>query len=131
MALILDTHYVFALSRVDTRLRKREQKFLAAPGDSLLVSAVSIWEIRLKWQSLHASGVRKGPASPQQVVDALKSEPIAFLNLTPAHSATELIVAPANRDPFDELLLAQAQAESALLLTRDSKLKGHPLARTI
>lgn len=128
MALILDTHYVFALAGADIKLRKREREFLTAPGDRLLVSAISIWEVRLKWTLLHRSGDRKGPASPQQVIEALASEPIEYLNLTPEHAATELAVALPHRDPFDELLLAQAQAESAALLTRDERLRGHPLA---
>ncbi len=129
MALILDTHYVFALASVEIKLSKRERAFLAAPGERLLVSAVSIWEIRLKWDALHGSGARKGPSSPAQVLEALASEPIGYLSLTPEHAATPLAHALSHRDPFDELLLAQAQAEGALLLTRDAKLQAHPLAR--
>ena len=131
MSLILDTHYVFALAGAETKLSKRERALLAAPGERLLVSAVSIWEIRLKWDALHASGARKGPASPAQVLAALASEPIAYLSLTPEHAATPLVNALAHHDPFDELLLAQAQAEGAMLLTRDAKLKSHPLARGV
>ena len=131
MPLILDTHYVFALSGADVKLRKREREFLAAANERLFVSSVSIWEIRLKWNVLHASGARKGSASPQQVMEALASEPIEYLALTPEHAATELAFALPHRDPFDELLLAQAQVESASLLTRDGKLKQHPLTRFI
>lgn len=131
MPLILDTHYVFALAGAATKLSKRERAFLAAPSARLLVSAVSIWEIRLKWDALHVSGARKGPASPAQVVEALASEPIGYLSLTTEHAATPLAHALAHRDPFDELLLAQAQAEGALLLTRDAKLEAHPLARGV
>jgi PIN domain nuclease of toxin-antitoxin system len=128
---ILDTHYVFALASVDTKLRKRERAFLAACRERLLVSSVSIWEIRLKWNALLASGARKGPASPQKVLEALSSEPIEYLTLTPEHAAAQLAAAPPHRDPFDELLLAQAQVEKTQLLTRDGKLKGHPLARFV
>lgn len=131
MSLILDTHYVFALASVNVRLRKRESEFLAAPGEPLLVSAVSIWEIRLKWNAMHASGLRKGPENPERVIERLKSEPVQLLSLSAAHAAVELAISPPHRDPFDELLLAQAQAEGAQLLTRDAKLKGHPLTRFV
>lgn len=131
MPLILDTHYVFALAGAEISLSKRERAFLAAPGEKLLVSAVSIWEIRLKWDALHASGARKGPASPAQVIEALASEPIGYLGLTFEHAAAPLAHALAHKDPFDELLLAQAQVEAALLFTRDKKLRGHPLVRGI
>jgi len=131
VALILDTHYAFALSLVNVKLRKREKDFFATTSERLLVSAVSIWEIRLKWNALHKSGARKGPASPAQVVAALAAAPIDFLNLSPDHAATASPVAIAHRDPFDELLLAQAYAENAKLLTRDAKLRGHPWAQSI
>lgn len=131
MPLLLDTHYVYAIAGVSTKLRKREREFLAAPDDSFLVSAVSIWEIGLKWRAKHRSGARKGPVDAQRVLDVLATQTAQYLPLTPEHAAAELAAALPHRDPFDELLLAQAQAEGALLLTRDTKLRGHPLARAI
>ncbi len=94
----------------------------------LFVSAVSIWEIRLKWQTLHAGGARKGPVSPSAVLTLLAAQLVTFVPLTPAHAAARLSPPLAHNDPFDELLLAQAQADGHQLLTRDAKLIGHPAA---
>jgi PIN domain nuclease of toxin-antitoxin system len=51
-----------------------------------------------------------------------------LLPLTPRHAAAELIHPLGHKDPFDELLLIQAQEEGMRLLTRDTKLIGHPFA---
>ena len=129
LSLLLDTHYVYALAGAPGRLSDQEAAFLAAPPAPLLVSAVSIWEMRLKWQALHASGARKGPISPAQVVTILATQPVTFLPLLASHAVVTLSPALAHHDPFDELLLAQAQMERHQLLTRDAKLLLHPLAR--
>ena len=54
MNLLLDTHYVFAIAGSPGRLTGREINFLAAHPDRFVVSAISIWEMRLKWDALHA-----------------------------------------------------------------------------
>jgi PIN domain nuclease of toxin-antitoxin system len=51
-----------------------------------------------------------------------------ILPLTAHHAAAELADPIPHKDPFDELLLVQAQEEGMRLLTRDTKLEGHPLA---
>lgn len=132
MKLLLDTHYVFGLAGSPGALSNRELHFLDKYPHPFVVSAVSIWEIRLKWDVMHRSGARKGPASPVDVVQILSTDLVVeFLTLTPEHAATALRTPLAHRDPFDDLLLAQAQAEELQLLTRDRKLIDHPLATAI
>lgn len=132
MKLLLDTHYVFGLAGTPGVLSRGELGFLDSYPLNFVVSAVSIWEVRLKWRSFHRSGARKGPASPEDVVTVLSTENIVeFLPLTPAHAAVGLQRPIAHRDPFDELLLAQAQAEGMKLLSRDRMLLDHPLVVTI
>ena len=94
----------------------------------LVLSAVAVWELRLKWHSLHISGARKGPVNPETLVAFAASMDWEFLPLTAQHAAAELAAPLEHKDPFDELLLVQAQEEGMRLLTRDSKLAGHPLA---
>jgi PIN domain nuclease of toxin-antitoxin system len=48
-----------------------------------------------------------------------------FLPLTAHHATTGLIQPLEHKDPFDELLLVQAQEEGMLVLTRDAKLAWH------
>lgn len=128
MNLLLDTHYVFAIAGSPGRLTGTEINFLAAYPDRFVVSAVSIWEMRLKWRVLHASGDRKGPLDPAQAMRILAGQSIDFLPLSAAHAATPLREPLAHGDPFDEILLVQAQVEGLKLLTRDARLLGHSLA---
>ncbi|MCE9521718.1 MAG: type II toxin-antitoxin system VapC family toxin [Alphaproteobacteria bacterium] len=131
MSVLLDTHYVFGLADSPGSVSRREARFLDAHPKRLVVSAVSFWEIRLKWNSIHRSGDRKGPASPAEVLRVVSGQPVALLSLSATHAATELEVPLSHKDPFDELLLAQAQSEGLKLLTRDKLLRGHPLVEVI
>ena len=132
MTLLLDTHYVFGLAGSPGTLSDREAQFLMAYPQRFVVSAVSIWEIRLKWQAVGRTGARKGPTSPDEVLRILSGDDmVEFLALTPAHAAEELKGPMTHKDPFDELLLTQAQVEGLKLLSRDRKLVTHPLVESI
>lgn len=86
--------------------------------------------MRLKYRALHPSGDRKGPYDPNQVVAMLKGHKASFVPLKAQHAACELETPIPHKDPFDELLLVQAQEEGLKLLTEDRQLSGHPLAVT-
>ncbi len=127
MSILLDTHYVYALAGAPGRLSKAEIQFLADHDQPFGISAVSVWEMRLKWSALYKSGRSKGPVSAAHALQALAQQPIAWLPLSAAHAAAALTTPLAHKDPFDELLLVQAESEGLRLLTRDSKLQSHPL----
>ena len=127
MRLLLDTHILIWAAVLPERLHQAERDLLTT-ADKLVVSAVALWEIRLKWDSLHATGARKGPVSPNDVVMVAEEMQWQFLALTARHATTPLAIRLGHRDPFDELLLVQAQEEQLSVLTRDTKLRDHPLA---
>ncbi len=128
MRLLIDTHFALWLVSDPGKLTGTELALLENAESDVSVSAVSIWELRLKWSSLHRSGARKGVAAPEDVLAALEQDiGCTMLPLTAAHAAEVLHLPLAHHDPFDELLLAQAQAEGLRLLTRDRALLGHPL----
>lgn len=131
MTLLLDTHYVFALAAAWNDLTSSERDFFQSSRARFVVSAVSIWEMRLKWNVRFAAGERNGPVDPTQLLRALEAGGLSLLLLEPRHAAAALIVPLAHKDPFDEVLLVQAQEEGLLLLTRDAALAEHPLARTV
>src|SRR4051812_1064742 len=100
---------------------------MSGPGLALVLSAVSVWELRLKWHSFHVSGSRKGPLDPAAMLKFAAGVGWEVLPLTAQHAAATLAHALPHRDPFDELLLIQSQEERMRLMTRDEKLLGHPL----
>lgn len=128
MRLLLDTHFVHWITLRDGSLTSREIDLLDDQATEVFASAISLWELRIKSNLLHVSGARKGPADPVQLLAALNRIDVPVLGLSPEQAATSLDVPIDHRDPFDELLLIQAQTLDARLLTRDSRLLGHPLA---
>ena len=130
MRVLLDTSYLYDFMDSPGKFLETEYRFLAGGDLELHVSAVSIWEMRLKFNARHPSGARKSPFDPNDVLAALEGQEVTFLPLTMAHAAEALETPVDHRDPFDELLLVQAQVEGLRLLTADRRLAAHPLAVT-
>ena len=98
-------------------------------GTRLFISHISIWEMKIKFQTRHhKSGNRKSPHSPAEVLAVANHLGFEFLPLDLIHLTTRLQVPLRHRDPFDEILLVQAQCESLRFLTIDRLLIEHPLA---
>jgi PIN domain nuclease of toxin-antitoxin system len=126
--LLLDTHIAIWAALDPDALTEAERRHMAGADVPLVLSAVAVWELRLKWHSFHISGRRKGPVDPAAVVAFAAAIGWELLPLTPRHAAAALAQPLGHKDPFDELLLVQAQEEGMCLLTRDAKLIGHPFA---
>mgnify|MGYP000058816115 CR=1 FL=1 len=128
MRILLDTSYLYNLIDAPGSLRAAERLILSSPDVTLFVSAVSIWEMRLKYGARHRSGARKSWLDPTAVVGLLEEQDVTFLPMTVAHAAARLETPLKHKDPFDELLLLQAQAEGLRMMTVDRRLAKHPLA---
>ena len=126
--LLLDTHIVVWAALNPDALSDAERAWMTGADTQLVLSAVAVWELRLKWHSFHVTGGRKGPVEPAAVVAFARAVDWELLHLTARHAAATLLQPIGHKDPFDELLLVQAQEEGMRLLTRDAKLALHPLA---
>ena len=131
MRVLLDTTYLYRFMEAPFAFSSADDRFFAAPDTRLFVSVVSIWEMRLKYNARHPSGVRKSRFDPNDAVAALEEQDVTFLPMTLLHAARALETPLGHKDPFDELLLVQAQEEGLKLLTVDRQLAGHPLALTL
>lgn len=120
MNLLLDTHaLVWWLT--DEPMVADVIERIADPDTLVAVSAVSVWEIAIE----RALGKLEfdGSVSDQVVAEGFTPLPIG---LTHAERAGGL---PAHhRDPFDRLLIAQAQIEKLVLVTRDADLADYDVA---
>ena len=128
MRLLLDTHFLVWMVILPTQLTRIERATLTAPEHELVVSPVSIWELRVKWNQRDRDGNRKGALDPDRALAYIAGNSIELAMLTGADTATSLAVPLAHRDPFDEMLLIHADRLGAKLFTRDRLLAGHPLA---
>ena len=88
------------------------------PENTVFVSAMSLWEIWLK-QSL---GKLRLPGDFTERLDAESFENLPLL----ASQTRQVSMLPwCNRDPFDRMLIAQAQVERLVLLTGDGPLAAY------
>ena len=124
MRLLLDTHIVLWSIAEPAKLTRAAVALLEDEGNSLVVSAVVIWEAAIKYAR------RRGlptdmPLSGTALLRILETTATVMLPVSPRHSAHVDTLPLLHSDPFDRLLVAQAQAESMHLLTHDAKLRGY------
>lgn len=114
MRLLLDTHALLWMLQRSTRLSARATELLGDAAHEKLVSAVSAYEICLKY----ALGKLPHAAPLALAFDA----EITGLELTPlpitiAHAEVAGKLDPSHRDPFDRLLIAQALVERVAIVS--------------
>lgn len=88
---------------------------IADPASEVLVSVASIWEIAIK----RALGKLDAPWSLTRTIGAIG---FRELPITAFHAEQAGSLPPHHTDPFDRMLVAQAQAEGLVLVTRDANI---------
>ena len=76
---LLDTSYLYSLMAARGRLSDADRLILTNQAVQIYVSAVSIWEMRLKFQARDRDGGRKSPFAPNDVIAVLKEQDVVFL----------------------------------------------------
>lgn len=113
--LLLDTHaFVWCLSEV-SRLSEAARAAIADPRNDIFVSAITGWEIAVK----RAKGRM---TAPDHLSAMIEERGFTHLPLTFHHAEQAGNLPPHHRDTFDRLLVAQAQAEGLILVTRDARI---------
>jgi PIN domain nuclease of toxin-antitoxin system len=128
LRLLLDTHIAFWLAADREQLNSKELALVGMPDTECYLPTVALWELRIKWDSLYRSGEPKGPISPMAALITFRALQLPIIPLVPDIAAATLLHPIEHKDPFDVLLLVHAQELDMKLLTRDKKLRGHPLA---
>jgi PIN domain nuclease of toxin-antitoxin system len=122
--LLLDTHIV--IWTLDQSLKQRYphiQKLIESADNSSFVSAASLWEINIKL----GVGKLEIDMPTAEIGDFLLSQGLYHLGIAAEHALADLMPVPPTRDPFDRLLLAQAQIEGMRFVTVDRALADHPV----
>jgi PIN domain nuclease of toxin-antitoxin system len=114
--ILLDTHAWLWMLDAPKRLTQCSRELLGAAESELLLSAASAWEIAIK----HAMGRYVLPGDPEILVPALMIQSrVASLPVAHVHALRVARLPLHHRDPFDRLLVAQAQVEGVPILTSD------------
>jgi PIN domain nuclease of toxin-antitoxin system len=120
--LLLDTHLLLWAAGQPERLSKQARRLLSDPGNELLFSAASLWEIAIK-RNLGRADFK---VEPRLLRRGLLDNGYRELAITSAH-VLELDALPAHhKDPFDRILVAQALSEGITLLTVDPMVAKYP-----
>jgi PIN domain nuclease of toxin-antitoxin system len=116
--LLLDTHALLWSIGDTDRLSALARDVLGAGMRPAYVSAASIWEISIK----RASGKLK---APEDLLEHVALARFGELGITFEHAALAGALPPHHRDPFDRMLVAQAQSENLTLVTNDARIAAY------
>jgi PIN domain nuclease of toxin-antitoxin system len=118
LRLLLDTHILLWWMADDPALPQAARQAIADPDNEVLVSAAAVWEIAIK----QASGKLEAPLD---LLPAVAENDFGLLAITAVHALAAGALPPLHADPFDRMLVAQAQAEGLTLVTVDSRLADY------
>lgn len=119
MNILIDTHILlWALYKAE-KLSSNTVKLLSDENNLKYISLVSIWEIEIKssigkLEYNSAEVLRDAEAAGFKILDIKKEHIFGLNNLAKIHN-----------DPFDRLLISQAEEESFKLITNDSKIRQY------
>ena len=119
MRLLLDTHAYLWWLTDDRRLGKTARDAVSRPHSVVHISAASIWEIGIK------VALGRLAVGSLDVVVAIRESAFEELAVTARHAHAAAALPRHHDDPFDRMLVAQAQIEDLTLVTRDEALTAY------
>ena len=116
MKYLLDTSVWLWSLTASERINKKGRQLLVSGREELYLSAASSWEISIK-TALGRLQLAEPPVS--YVPKRLAAQGIRPLSITHTHALAVSDLPAHHSDPFDRLLIAQAQTEDMVILTAD------------
>jgi PIN domain nuclease of toxin-antitoxin system len=120
--LLLDTHAALWWLGDDPRFGRAAAEQIVDGSNQVLLSAAVVWEVAIK----RALGKLDAPEGLAETLVGAGAWPLA---ITLEHAAAVETLPAHHRDPFDRMLVVQAAAEGAVVVTRDEAFRpyGVPL----
>jgi len=119
--LLLDTNALIWTLAAPDRLSPRAAEEIQDSANDVVVSVISAWEIGLK----RAKGKLDLRGDLELSLDERGFQP---LPLSLRHALAVESLPPEHHDPFDRMLVAQAQVEKLTLVTSDRMMRRYPIA---
>lgn len=126
MRALLDTHTFFWFIEDNPRLSAHAKDLIADGTNEIMLSMASFWEMAIKISlgKLSVSGPFASYISQQ-----LSGNNIGVLDISLQHIAAVVTLPFHHRDPFDRLLIAQAQVEQIPLISVDTTFDAYAILR--
>ena len=122
MTILLDTHTFLWWITDDRQLSASARDFIRDKKNDLLLSSASAWEIAIKT----SLGKLPLPESPEVFIPRhMRINQFRPLPISVDHALAVSALPHHHRDPFDRLLVAQAQMENIPLLSADPILRSY------
>jgi len=122
LKLLLDTHLLLWAAGEPERLSSAARQLLDDPANALIFSAASLWEIAIK----HRLGRDDFRVDARVLRRGLLDNGYDELPVTSAHAVALDTLPALHKDPFDRILVAQAQTEGITLVTSDDQVARYP-----
>jgi len=126
MRVLVDTHALLWAVTGDRRLSRRAHSALASLDNEVLVSAASAWEVCTKFRLGKLPDAESLVSDFSRIIEQLGFYPLS-ISLEHAQRAGNL--PGAHRDPFDRMLIAQAQAEDLPLVSNERLFDSYGVRR--
>jgi PIN domain nuclease of toxin-antitoxin system len=123
---MLDTHAFLWWLDGNRRLPARVRALIGEPANEVLVSAASVWEITIK------ARLGKLPRATDVATDVpacIESQGFVPLSITVQHAQRAGALVGLHRDPFDRMLIVQAQAEGVPIASNETIFDDYGVTR--
>ncbi len=124
--LLIDTHVLLWWLDGDKRLLRRLRQLIQTEDNEILVSAASVWEITTKARIGKLPGALEVAAD---VPSCILDQGFSSLSISVEHAQIAGNLPGPHRDPFDRMLIAQAQAERVSIISIDTALDAYGVTR--
>ena len=126
MRLLLDSHILLWSAYEAHRLSEQRRAALEDPANQLYFSVAGIWELGIKVITSRGAFRADVPLLRERIIRRGYQE----LAITHEHALQNMRLPLLHRDPFDRILVAQAQVEDLLLVTDDILIRRYPNVST-
>jgi PIN domain nuclease of toxin-antitoxin system len=115
MRILVDTHVLIWYLEGNENLESSKRRKIVDSGNEIFVSSVSLWEIAIKI-SINKLKISR---SLTDIFQQFAIQSIDILQIQPGHILQVATLPFHHRDPFDRMIIAQAQVEFLPVMTHD------------
>ena len=126
MKLLLDTHTLLWLVEDDPQLSQTALDLLVDPGNELLLSPATYWELAIK---ISIRKYRLADPLADYIAEAVQLYGLRILPIDVRHAEAIVTLPHHHKDPFDRMLIAQSIVDNVALVSSDEAFDAYPIQR--
>lgn len=126
MRILLDTHILLWALSNDAKLPEKARELIADEGNEIYYSMISLWEVEIK----HLAHPDMMPVSAEEISGYCRQAGYSQILIKENHVFSMKKLkreknAPPHKDPFDRMLICQADTENMVFITHDARIPGY------